>query len=296
MPVSSSYMVRETGSNLRRNLLMTVAAMLTVAVSLLALGGVLVMRQAISKASVEWKGGVQLSIFMNPQATQSQIAGVGDELKTAQGVKSYRYVDKPQAYQEFKTIFGGNSTIEQALTVNDMPPSYRVVPTKAQDIGQLGNQFNGQPGVLTVTYPQKAIQDQLHRFNEFRVVGIVLAIAVMVGAIALIVNTIQLAIFARRREVAVMKLVGATNWFIRIPFMLEGLIQGLLGAIAASVVVYFLRSPIAGFIGNVSDQVINSKLYVTPGEAVWTGVVILVVGVLVGVLGSAFAVRRFLAV
>ncbi|MBO0729137.1 MAG: ABC transporter permease, partial [Acidimicrobiaceae bacterium] len=264
--------------------------------SLLALGGVLVMRQAISKASVQWRGGVQLSIFLNPQATKSQISGIGDELKTAQGVKRYHYVDKPQAYREFKTIFGGNATIADSLSVNDMPPSYRVVPTKAQDIAQLGNQFNRQPGVYAVTYPQKAIQDQLHRFNEFRVVGIVLAIAVMVGAIALIVNTIQLAIFARRREVAVMKLVGATNWFIRIPFMLEGMIQGLVGAIVASVVVYFLRGPIAGFIGNVSDQVINNQLYVTPSEAIGTGVIILIVGVLVGVLGSAFAVRRFLAV
>ncbi len=289
-------MVRETGTNLRRNLLMTVAAMLTVAVSLLALGGVLVMRQAISKASVQWRGGVQLAIFMNPQATPSQIAGVGDELKTMQGVKSYRFVDKSQAYQEFKEIFGGNSTIEQALGVNDMPPSYRVVPTQVQDINQLAAQFHNQPGVLTVTDANKAIQDQLHRFNEFRVVGIVLAVAVMLGAVALIVNTIQLAIFARRREVAVMKLVGATNWFIRIPFMLEGLIQGLLGAIAASLVVYLLRSPIAGFVGNVSDQVISSKLYVSPMEAIWTGVVILVVGVAVGMLGSAFAVRRFLAV
>jgi cell division transport system permease protein len=113
-----------------------------------------------------------------------------------------------------------------------MPPSYRVVPTKAQDIAQLGKQFKGQPGVLQVSYAQQEIDNLLHQFQPCDC-RLFLAIGVMVGAVALIVNTIQLAIFARRREVAVMKLVGATNWFIRIPFMLEGFIHGMAGAITS---------------------------------------------------------------
>ena len=295
MAVSSGYVVRETGGNLRRNLLMTIAAIVTMAVSLMALGAVLIMREAITKASVQWRGGVEMAIFLSPQVSANDTAAIGTELKSAPGVKSFHFVDKTQAYQEFKEIFGGNSTLEQSLGVNDMPPSYRVVPSKAQDISELGKEFDSQSGVIRVSYAQQVIQSQLHRFSQLRWVGIVVAVGVMVGAIALIVNTIQLAIFARRREVAVMKLVGATNWFIRVPFMLEGLVHGMVGAVTAFAAVYFLRTPIAGFIGNVS-AITPSPPYVSAGEAIWTGVVILVVGVAVGVFGSAFAVRRFLAV
>ena len=117
----------------------------------------------------------------------------------------------------------------------------------------------------------------------------------MLGAIALVVNTIQLAIFARRREVAVMKLVGATNWFIRIPFMLEGLIEGLVGAGLAFLLTYFARDTFASFTG--SDPLDpNQPLYVSSHEALLTGLFIVIVGALVGALGSGFAVRRYLAV
>jgi cell division transport system permease protein len=176
-----------------------------------------------------------------------------------------------------------------------MPPSFRVVPTKAQDISQLGKQFTGQAGVLQVSYAQQEIDALLHQFRRWRLGGLILAIGVMVGAVALIVNTIQLAIFARRREVAVMKLVGATNWFIRIPFMLEGFIHGMAGAILAFTLTYVIRNSIASFL---PDQTIlgSNSLYVTPHEAILTGIVLLLVGAAVGVVGSAFAVRRYLAV
>jgi cell division transport system permease protein len=104
-----------------------------------------------------------------------------------------------------------------------------------------------------------------------------------------------MAIFARRREVAVMKLVGATNWFIRVPFMLEGFIQGFIGAVIAFLVTYAIRGSVANL---VSDPTIfgSNGLYVSSHEAIMTGILLLVVGVGVGALGSAFAVRRYLAV
>jgi cell division transport system permease protein len=176
-----------------------------------------------------------------------------------------------------------------------MPPSYRVVPAKAQNVAQLAKEFDNQPGVRNVGYPQQAIDQMMSHFSTLRTVALVLAAGVMLGAIALIVNTIQLAIFSRRREVAVMKLVGATNWFIRVPFMLEGLADGLVGAVVAFALTYFSRGTIASFVGSDSLNY-GAPLYVSPHEAVFTGVFILVVGVLVGALGSAFAVRRFLAV
>lgn len=293
--MTTGYVARETVSNLRRNLVMTFAGIVTVAVSLSALGGVLIMRQAINKASLQWRGGVEMAIFLQPSVSTTETTAIGHELASTPGVKKFHFVDKTQAYQEFKEIFGGNNDIVSVLGVSDMPPSYRVVPTKAQDISELGRQFQGQPGVLQVSYAQQEIDALLHQFKQLRVIGYVLAVGVMIGAVALIVNTIQLAIFARRREVAVMKLVGATNWFIRVPFMLEGLIEGLIGAVIAFAITYFVRNTIASFVGN--ETVLGTRqLYVTPHEAFTTGILLLVIGGLVGLFGSAFAIRRFLAV
>jgi cell division transport system permease protein len=295
MPISAGYVARETGTNLRRNLLMTLSAIVTMAVALSAFGGVLIMRQAINKASIQWKGGVEMAIFLEPNVSANETAAIGHELSSTPGVKKFHFVNKPQAYQEFKEIFGNNNDIVGVLGVNDMPPSFRVVPTRAQEISQLGKQFEGQPGVLQVSYAQQEIDSLLHQFRQLRLIGAFLAAGVGLGAVALIVNTIQLAIFARRREVAVMKLVGATNWFIRVPFMLEGLIHGIVGAIIALAVTYGVRDTIASFVGN--ETVLGSRqLYVTPHEAIMTGLLLLVVGAAVGLLGSYFAVRRFLDV
>lgn len=295
MAVSGGYLVRETAGNLRRNLVMTLAAVITMMVSLAAFGSVLIMRQAIDKASVQWKGGVELAIFMQPGIPQNESSAIGHELNTTPGVKKVRFVDQAQAYQEFKTIFGGEPDLLNVLNESQMPPSYRVVPQRAQDVAALGKQFQSQPGVLRVSYAQQEINSLLSRFNNLKWFGGILALGVMLGALALIVNTIQLAIFARRREVAVMKLVGATNWFIRVPFMLEGLIHGVVGAFLAFGVTYVFRNSVASFVGN--DSVLGGqKLYVTSGEALVVGIAVLVLGAVAGVVGSAFAVRRFLVV
>lgn len=296
MPLSTSYVARETWGNLRRNLVMTLAAVVAMTVSLTVLGAVLVARQAINKAAIQWRGGVELAIFLNPTVTDQETAAIGHELQSTPGVKTYHFVDKPEAYLEFKTIFGGNNDIVNTLTVQDMPPSYRVVPTQVQDVQELGKQFNNQPGVLQVTYAAQQIKQLIHRSNQMKLYGGILAGAVMIAAIALIVNTLQLAIFARRREVAVMKLVGATNWFIRVPFMLEGFLEGVVGAAVAFGLVYAIREPVASFVGSESILLVNQSLYVSPGEAILTGVVLLAIGGAVGVVGSAFAVRRFLSV
>lgn len=295
MAASPSYLLRETAGNLRRHMVMTLAAVLTMAVSLAALGGVLIMRQAVNTASLQWRGGVELAIFLQPGVAPNERNAIGHELATAVGVKSYHYVNQQQAYHEFRTIFGGQPDLVNAVTVKDMPPSYRVVPTNAGDISQLGSQFATQPGVRQVSYAQQEIDALLTQFRRLRLGALIVAALVMGVAVVLIVNTLQLAIFARRREVAVMKLVGATNWFIRIPFMLEGLVHGIAGAVVAFAVTYGVRDTIASFVGN--ETILGSRqLFVTSHEAIVTGIVLLLIGAVVGMLGSAFAVRRFLAV
>jgi cell division transport system permease protein len=121
----------------------------------------------------------------------------------------------------------------------------------------------------------------------FAIAGVLLA-----SSLFLIVNTIRLATFARRREIQVMKLVGATNWFIRVPFMCEGLIQGAIGAGLAFAGVYSLRVILSGLVGR--SQNLFSAFYVTAGDAVAIGLLIVAVGATVGAMGSAIGLRRFL--
>ncbi|HWE54969.1 MAG TPA: permease-like cell division protein FtsX [Acidimicrobiales bacterium] len=294
MALSGGYVLRESAGNLRRNLFMTLAAILTMAVSLTAFGAVLVVRQGIHQASIQSEGGVEVAIFLSPTVSANQVTSIKSELTQDPGVKTSRYVDKADAWKEFQTIFQGNADIQNALTQNDMPPSFRLVPTRDQDIEALGNEYKSQPGVLRVSYPALAVKNLLNQARELRIGGYVLSAIVLVGAIALIVNTIQLAIFARRREVAVMKLVGATNWFIRLPFMLEGALQGLVGAIIGSVVIYFVRNSIAHLLQY--ETFLGTKLTISSHSAILDGILLLVFGLALGVAGSAFAIRRYLAV
>lgn len=296
MALNASYVFREAGGNLvRRNLGMTLAAVITMAVSLAALASVFIMRQAIDQTAAQWKGNVRVIVFMQPNATAGQTKAIKQELQTTSGVRSFFYMDQAGAWKEFRQMFAGNPTILNTTTEKEIPPSFRLVPTHAQDASELASLFSGQPGVNRVSYAGQEIKALLSHFHALQNIGLALAIAVMVGAVVLIVSTIQLAIFARRREVAVMKLVGATNWFIRIPFMLEGLVHGVIGGAIAFGVAYVARNTIAQFAA--SNALISSEtLHIAPHSAVLTGIVVLVVGALVGTLGSAFAVRRFLAV
>ena len=164
-----------------------------------------------------------------------------------------------------------------------MPPSYRVVPTQGgghrrarRPVHQSARRHGG-------VYAKQEISSHAAPIQNAAQHGLcAVAIGVLLGAVALIVNTIQLAIFARRREVAVMKLVGATNWFIRVPFMLEGLIDGIVGAMLALAVTYVVRDTIVSFVSNNSLGTTGSTLGVTSGDALVTGLAVLAVGAVIG--------------
>ncbi|MGH9165827.1 MAG: permease-like cell division protein FtsX [Acidimicrobiales bacterium] len=294
MALSLDYVVRETASNLRRNLLMTAAAILTVFVSLFLVGAALLLRQGVSKATLQWLGGVELSVFMQAGANPGQIDAVKRSLEQMPEVKRFSFVDQEAAFAEFKRMFSGQPDLVDSIKAADLPPSYRVVPAKAEFVDAVGQRFKaGTAGVFEVAYAKEEI-DSLLKVTRVLQIGIGAAATVLlVSAALLILNTIQMAIFARRREVAVMKLVGATNWFIRVPFMLEGMLQGLLGAAAAVGVVAVVRNLLAGAVGS---NLFGNQLLPRSSDVVGTGVFVLFTGAVIGTVGSAFAVRRFLEV
>jgi len=296
VPLKIDYVTRETVTNLRRNVLMTGAAILTVAVSLALVGGALLVKQAVDNATVQWRGGVELSVFMKPDVGTSESSGLESELKAMPEVKKVRYVSQADAYDEFKRMFAGSPDMVESLTADKMPPSYRVVPKQAEQVELIGERFRDRPGVLDVEYAKDTVKALLSITRILQLVMWAIALVLLLAASLLILNTIRMAIYARRREVAVMKLVGATNWFIRVPFMFEGLLQGLAGAACAVAVMWAGSNVLRGSIHRARHLDLLHQFVVTNGEVFGTGVFILVVGVVVGALGSAVAVSRFLDV
>ncbi len=297
MAVNLEYVFRETASNLKRNVSMASAALLTVAVSLTLVGGALLVKRGVDRATIQWKGNVELSIFMKPDAAQAESDAVDRQLKAMPEVKSYRYVSKPEAFDEFRKIFANEPDVRDSLTVDQIPPSYRVVPREAEQTKVIGQRFDSTAGVFRVSYAKEEVDALVSVTNFLQIMLWAIAVVRLSAASLLSLTTIRMAIVARRREVAVMKLVGATNWFIRVPFMLEGLLQGLVGAGMAFGIVWIGRSVIQDRISGARNDIqLFKQFLVTGSDVMGTGILLLVVGVVVGTVGSALAVSRFLDV
>ena len=293
MSLKADYFARETATNLRRNVFMTSAAIVVVAVSLALVGGALLLKQGVDKATIQWKGGVEGSIFMKADAAPEEIDAVDRELRAMPEVKKVRFVTKQGAYDEFRKMFSNSPDMLETLNVDQMPPSFRVVPRQAQQIDVIGGRFKDRPGVRDVVYAKDTVKALLSVTRYAQLLIWAVAIVLLGAASLLILNTIRMAIYARRREVAVMKLVGATNWFIRVPFMFEGLVQGLIGAAAAFGVVFVVRNFAQHAVRHVE---LFHEFAVSTSEVIGTGIFLIVVGMIVGALGSAIAVSRFLDV
>jgi cell division transport system permease protein len=295
MAVSVDYVVRETASNLWRNRLMTIAAILTVAVSLSLVGAALLLRQGSANASGTLERGTQVTVWMEPNANSQEIAAVGTELAQLNYVvQPCHYWNKARNFTEARRLLP--SDVVQATTESEMPTSYWCTPVALSDAAPVVRTFTGTAGVLTVTEPQQTIHNEETVINVSKWVCLAIAIVLIVSAAVLILNTIRMAIFARRREVSVMKLVGATNWFIRVPFMSEGLLQGFVGSVLAAVVVYFVYLFINHEGSGKTTSNIFTAMHMTMSEVLLTNVVVVIVGMAIGSIGSAIAIRRFLDV
>ncbi len=295
MAVSVDYVVRETASNLWRNRLMTIAAILTVAVSLSLVGAALLLRQGSANATGTLERGTKVTVWMEPNASPQQIAAVGTQLAQLNYVvQPCEYWNKARNFAEARQLLP--TDVFQATTQSEMPTSYWCTPVALSDASQVVRTFNGAAGVLSVTEPSQAIHNEETVINVVKWVFLALAIVLIVSAAVLILNTIRMAIFARRREVSVMKLVGATNWFIRVPFMSEGMLQGFIGSLLAAGAVYILYVLINHWGDGRTTSNIFTAIHMTSGEMILTNVVVVITGMAIGSIGSAIAIRRFLDV
>jgi cell division transport system permease protein len=297
MALNISYVARETGSNLRRNLSLTLASMLTVAVSLSLFGAAVLIALGVGNMTERWKGGIEFIVFMNPGASQEEIGSVQTALADNPEIRDVNYIDKQAAFEEFKQLFSRSKEMVEAVDQESMPPSFRVAPrtSDADLIQALGEEYGKKAGVREVVFAFETVRT-MQRVSSYITYGIIgIAVALLVAAVLLILNTIRMAMFARRREIEVMKLVGATNWFIRVPFMIEGLVQGVVGALAAIGVVEVLNALFNRGLASNSLRIFQG-FTVGGGELSWTILGVLALGCVIGALGSGIAVSRFLDV
>jgi cell division transport system permease protein len=277
------YALKETLSNLWRNRMMTIAAILTVAVSLSLVGAALLLKQSAAQATSQWQQGTRVTVWMDASASAGEISNVRTQLHNLPIVKSCQYRTQAQDYQEMKQTL---PLSEQVLPLSAIPTKFSCTPTVPSDAFTVLSTFIHQPGVYTVTAPEQQIRQMNRAIRILQIVCLALALVLLLSATVLILNTIRMAIFARRREVSVMKLVGATNWFIRIPYITEGFIQGLLGSAVAigAVTAIHIWYPF------------HNEYQLSTNALIGTNIVVLVVGVGIGSVGSAIAIRRFLDV
>jgi cell division transport system permease protein len=289
MALSTRYIVREAGTNLWRNRLMTTIAILTVFVTLALAGCAVLMRQAVSNADVQWQNGVSVIVWVDPGASTSARTTLLSELTAVPFVKSCIFRSQQYDYNESKHFVP--PAVAFVLSPSTTPSSYRCVLDNPDEASAIISQFHNQPIVKSVASPLQQIKNLETFVHVSQWVCFVLALVLLLSATVLILNTIRLAIFARRREVEVMKLVGATNWFIRIPFMCEGLVQGLVGAVLSLGAVLGLNAWLHAYSSNPGHQ---TNLDVASGGLIAIVVFVVVLGIVIGAAGSAFAVRRFL--
>lgn len=298
MAIKVDYVVRETGSNIFRNFTITLASVLTVMVSLFLVGFSFMLGQGVENATRRWQGGIEFIVFLNPNATQDQVQAVDRDLKDSTEIEKVTFVDQNAAYEEFKQLFAGQQDLLESVTPDVLPPSYRVVPRQkdAQSVEALSVQYRNKAGVKEVVSATETIR-LVQQLSSRLTLGIVFVSAfLLLAAFLLILNTIRMAIYARRREIEVMKLVGATNWFIRVPFMVEGLVQGIVGALLAILGLLLFKPFFEQWLPPADQFPLFSGFVPAGSQLLGTYFLLGVTGMVVGAIGAGIAVTRFLDV
>ena len=292
-------LLSEAWSSITANVSTTFAAVVTVLISMFLLGLLLALGTWLISYSDHVKKGVLVKVYFAPGTTQHDEASVGVQLRKDSRVdpKGVVYISREKA---FKIESKKYPELYQNVPSNPLPDSWQVKMKRAEDAPAFGKEIqrsvNGHsslyPGVNDVKWGEETTKRVLSAAKWVSVTFLVAIILLVTASTLLIANTIRLSIFARRREIEVMKLVGATNWFVRGPFMLEGLLQGLVGAVLA-VVLLVLGKTVAlpAILGHL-----HGGTDVHPIPFAVNALCLLAAGLLLGAAGSGLTLRRFLQV
>jgi cell division transport system permease protein len=288
-----SFFFREAFGSLKRNYFMTIAALVTVLLSMAVLGVVMVFASSIDGMLKDLKSKVEITVFLKDTASADTIEALQAQIVSWPEVKNSEFVSKDKALERLREEFKDHPEILDSLSSNPLPASFEISLKDPEKVDAVAARFTGNTNVDEVQYGKEIAERIFQVTSTIRNVMLVFLILLGAVSILLISNTIRLSIFARRREVEIMKLVGATNWFIRWPFVIEGVTVGLVGAGLALALVLVGTS-------FVFDKIRESLVFMSvPFDLLspWLlAGVMLLAGVLIGALGSGLGLRRFLKV
>jgi cell division transport system permease protein len=294
--VKLRVVVAEAWRSLTASLSTTLAAALTVLIGMFLVGLLIGLGTWARSWSEHAKGQLDVNVYLcttttcGYDVTTAQKNAVRVKLESDPRVAELQYISKAQAFKEMKKKA---PEMVSGVVTNPLPDAFRIKPRHGEDVVAIANSLKPlPPGVEKVNFGKKTAKRILRVAHIFEVLSALAIAILLIAATILIGNTIRLSIFARRREIEVMKLVGASNWFVRGPFMVEGLLTGLIGA-AAAVVLLFLGKALVlpTTIGRLdAGKDVNAIGFE------YTALLVLVLGLLLGAAGSSLTMRRFLRV
>ena len=290
-----TYFIVDALKSIKRNITVSFAAMLTVLVTFFVLGTFTLVGLNFNKTIEDVADKIEIKVYLQDDIKLVNQREVEIKLAEQEGVKAVTYESKDEAFTKLKKDLEGNSGMLEGYSLENNPlaSSYIVTLEDASYAGDVSKAVEDMTGVESITNQQELIE-KISRVVDFvQILGVVLFFVFIGVSIFLIMNTIKLAVYSRRREVGIMKFVGATDWFIRWPFVIEGMIIGAVGSLLATAILYFIYRGVFGFIA--SNLLIANLV---PVSFVLTTLLggFLLGGILVGAIGSIAALRKFLVV
>jgi cell division transport system permease protein len=298
--VNPKFFLAEAWRSIRANAAVSVAATVTVLIAVFILGAFIPSFLYVQSTVDSQKEKVDIDAFISDSATVPQVEGLRTQLVALQDngqIREFTYVSKDDALTELRGRLKDPSILEE-LPSNPLPAKFNIKPTDPDNAQGIIDQISDSPAIdpeLGISYGKETADKLLSVARFIQWAGLGLITILLVASILLIGNTIRLSIFARRREVEVMKLVGATNWFIRWPFVIEGVICGLVGAILSVALLWAVKVGVVDQWIQDADSALTRDQATTIGFPL-LGLILILSGGLVGALGSGITLRRFLKV
>lgn len=287
--MSLSYTIKEGFSGFARARLATFASITTITISLLLLGIFLVISINTSRIVNLLREKVEMEAFLQEPVTRQQTNELRQSILKIEGVKSVIFISKEEAAAIFKKEFGEDIT--SILDFNPLPPSFKIFLKDDYKISKRANDVYANiktlKGVDNVIYRKDLIEFLEKRTRIINMIGLIVGIIVGISAIFLVSNTIRLTIYSKRKIIQTMKLVGATRWFIRMPFFLEGVIQGILGGIISCLILYSILVISSAWLTSDLKEFLKIDLFIYA--------LLIIIGMLLGLFGSMISVRKFIS-
>jgi cell division transport system permease protein len=282
------YIFREGLAGFRRAKLAAVGSVLTITIALLLLGLFYIVSTNTSRIVDSIRAKVQMETFLEEPVSRQRIVEIKQQLLAIEGVADAQFISKEEAAKIFKQEFGED--INKVLEFNPLPPSFKIFLKEdyrtTERADEIHKRIKRIKGVDDVVYRKDLLEFIDKRAATLYAVGLVVGIFISISAIFLVSNTIRLTIYAKRKAIQTMKLVGASRWMVRAPFLIEGITQGIIGGLIATGLLYYMMSLAAKLL---SDE-LAEFLQVDVLFYVFT----LAVGLFLGLLGSSISVRRFI--